>query len=120
MGAPGPPRPASASAGPARRSAVGKLSGAVGTYSNVDPGVEQLRVRALGLGPVPATQVLARDRHAEFISACASIGGQLESFATEIRHLQRTEVGEVDEPFRREQKGSCAMPHKRNPVSASS
>jgi adenylosuccinate lyase len=97
--------------------AVGKLSGAVGTYSNVDPRVEALVCARLGLAPVPATQVLARDRHAEFVYACASLGASVEAFATEIRHLQRTEVGEAAEPFRAgAQKGSSAMPHKRNPV----
>ena len=97
--------------------AVGKLSGAVGTYSNVDPYVEQHVCGALGLTPVPATQVLARDRHAEVLYACASVGATVESFALEIRHLQRTEVREVEEPFRSgSQKGSSAMPHKRNPV----
>ena len=97
--------------------AVGKLSGAVGTYSNVDPHVEQYVCDRLGLRPVPATQVLARDRHAEVMYACASLGATVESFALEIRHLQRTEVREAEEPFREgEQKGSSAMPHKRNPV----
>jgi adenylosuccinate lyase len=97
--------------------AVGKLSGAVGTYSNIDPRVEQHVCERLGLRPVPATQVLARDRHAELLYACASIGASVESFATEIRHLQRTEVREAEEPFRAgEQKGSSAMPHKRNPI----
>ena len=97
--------------------AVGKLSGAVGTYSNIDPAVEAHVCRALGLQPVPATQVLARDRHAEVLYACASVGATVESFALEIRHLQRTEVREVEEPFRSgSQKGSSAMPHKRNPV----
>jgi adenylosuccinate lyase len=97
--------------------AVGKLSGAVGTYSNVDPAVEAFVCEHLGLRPVPATQVLARDRHAEVLYACASLGAAVESFALEIRHLQRTEVREVEEPFRRgRQKGSSAMPHKRNPV----
>ncbi len=97
--------------------AVGKLSGAVGTYSNVDPFVEKYVCEHLGLRPVPATQVLARDRHAEVMYACASLGATVESFAVEIRHLQRTEVREVEEPFREgEQKGSSAMPHKRNPV----
>jgi adenylosuccinate lyase len=101
----------------ARRAiAVGKLSGAVGTYSNVDPRVEERVCAALGLTPVPATQVIARDRHAELLYVCASIGASVESFALEIRHLQRTEVGEVEEPFRAGQKGSSAMPHKRNPV----
>jgi adenylosuccinate lyase len=97
--------------------AVGKLSGAVGTYSNVDPAVERSVCEHLGLTPVPATQVLARDRHAEVLYACASVGATVESFATEIRHLQRTELREAEEAFREgEQKGSSAMPHKRNPV----
>jgi adenylosuccinate lyase len=101
----------------ARRAiAVGKVSGAVGTYSNIDPAVEDFVCAALGLTPVPATQVIARDRHAELLYVCASIGASVESFALEIRHLQRTEVGEVEEPFRSGQKGSSAMPHKRNPV----
>ena len=97
--------------------AVGKLSGAVGTYSNVDPFVEEHVCASLGLRPVPATQVLARDRHAEVMYSLASLGATVESFALEVRHLQRTEVREVEEPFREgEQKGSSAMPHKRNPV----
>ena len=97
--------------------AVGKLSGAVGTYSNVDPVVERDVCERLGLRPVPATQVLPRDRHAEVLYTCASIGATVESFALEIRHLQRTEVREVEEGFREgEQKGSSAMPHKRNPI----
>jgi len=101
----------------ARRAvAVGKLSGAVGTYSNIDPEVEAHVCSALGLEPVPATQVVARDRHAEFLWACASVGASVESFATEVRHLQRTEVGEAYEPFAAGQKGSSAMPHKRNPI----
>ena len=97
--------------------AVGKLSGAVGTFSNIDPQVEQYVCKNLGLTPVPATQVIARDRHAELLYSCASLGATVESFALEIRHLQRTEVREVEEPFRSgSQKGSSAMPHKRNPV----
>jgi adenylosuccinate lyase len=101
----------------ARRSiAVGKLSGAVGTYSNIDPAIEDSVCRALGLTPAPATQVISRDRHAEYLYACASIGSTIEMMATEIRHLQRTEVGEVEEPFGVGQKGSSAMPHKRNPI----
>jgi len=96
--------------------AVGKLSGAVGTYSNIDPAVEASVCAALGLTPVPATQVIARDRHAELLYACAAIGTTIELIATEIRHLQRTEVGEASEPFRAGQKGSSSMPHKRNPV----
>ena len=98
--------------------AVGKVSGAVGTYSNIDPAVEQQVCAGLGLTPVPASQVVARDRHAEYLFACASVGASIEQFATEIRHLARTEVGEVEEPFRAGQKGSSAMPHKRNPILA--
>jgi adenylosuccinate lyase len=98
--------------------AVGKVSGAVGTYSNVDPLVERQVCAGLGLKPVPASQVVARDRHAEYLWACAAVGASIEQFATEIRHLQRTEVGEVFEPFRAGQKGSSAMPHKRNPVTS--
>ena len=96
--------------------AVGKLSGAVGTYSNIDPSIEASVCATLGLAPVPATQVIARDRHAEYLYACASIGATLELIATEIRHLQRTEVGEAREAFGAGQKGSSAMPHKRNPI----
>ncbi len=96
--------------------AVGKLSGAVGTYSNIDPAVESYVCSRLGLTPVPATQVVARDRHAEYLWACASVGASVESFATEVRHLQRSEVGEVEEPWQPGQKGSSAMPHKRNPI----
>lgn len=98
--------------------AVMKLSGAVGTYSNIDPQVETDVASALGLRPVPATQVIARDRHAEFLWACASVGSTCELIAVELRHLQRTEVSEVQEGFRSGQKGSSAMPHKRNPISA--
>jgi len=96
--------------------AVGKLSGAVGTYSNIDPRVEAHVCGALGLRPVPATQVIARDRHAELLWACAAAGATLETIGTEIRHLARTEVGEVEEAFGPGQKGSSSMPHKRNPV----
>lgn len=96
--------------------AVGKLSGAVGTYSNIDPAVEAFVCQRLGLVPVPSTQVVARDRHAEFLWACAAAGATVELVATEIRHLQRSEVGEAQEPFRAGQKGSSAMPHKRNPI----
>ncbi len=103
----------------ARRSvAVMKLSGAVGTYSNIDPAVERFVGEALGLEAVPATQVIARDRHAEFLYACASVGATCELMAVELRHLQRTEVREVQEGFKPGQKGSSAMPHKRNPISA--
>jgi adenylosuccinate lyase len=98
--------------------AVCKLSGAVGTYSNIEPAVEDAVAKKLNLTPVPATQVVARDRHAEYLWACASIGTTLESIAVELRHLQRTEVSEVLEGFKKGQKGSSAMPHKRNPISA--
>jgi len=98
--------------------AVCKLSGAVGTYSNISPDVEAHVADHLGLIPVPATQVIARDRHAEYLWACASTATTLEAIAVELRHLQRTEVGEVREGFKAGQKGSSAMPHKRNPISA--
>lgn len=98
--------------------AVCKLSGAVGTYSNIDPAVERYVGDKLGLTPVPATQVIARDRHAEFLYVCASVGSTMEMIAVELRHLQRTEVREVQEGFKPGQKGSSAMPHKRNPISA--
>ncbi|TFH17571.1 MAG: adenylosuccinate lyase [Acidimicrobiales bacterium] len=98
--------------------AVMKLSGAVGTYSNIPPDVEKFVGDALGLVPVASTQVVARDRHAEYLYACASIGATCELMAVELRHLQRTEVREVQEGFRPGQKGSSAMPHKRNPISA--
>jgi adenylosuccinate lyase len=99
-----------------QRVAVGKLSGAVGTYSNIDPRVEDHVCHALGLTPTPATQVVPRDRHAEYLWACASVGATIEAIATEIRHLARSELGEVEEPFKPGQKGSSAMPHKRNPI----
>jgi adenylosuccinate lyase len=99
------------------RAAVGKLSGAVGTYSQLPPEVEAYVCERLGLRvEEAATQVVARDRHCEFLSAIALTGASLERFAQEIRHLQRTEVREVQEPFATGQKGSSAMPHKRNPV----
>ena len=98
--------------------AVGKLSGAVGTYSNIEPEIERRVCEALGLRPVPATQVLARDRHAQYLYACASVGATVETIAIEVRHLQRTEVREAEEGFGAGQKGSSAMPHKRNPVKA--
>jgi adenylosuccinate lyase len=97
--------------------AVGKLSGAVGAYGNVAPQVEELTLAALGLGVEPAaTQVVARDRHATLLAAIAVCGSSLDRLATEVRHLQRTEVREAEEPFGRGQKGSSAMPHKRNPI----
>jgi adenylosuccinate lyase len=98
--------------------AVCKLSGAVGTYSNIDPAIERFVADRLGLRAVPATQVIARDRHAEYLWACAAIGSTMELIAVELRHLQRTEVREVQEGFRPGQKGSSAMPHKRNPIAA--
>ncbi len=97
--------------------AVGKLSGAVGAYGNVDPRVEELALAALELGREDvATQVVGRDRHAELLAALAILASSLDRFATEIRHLQRSEVREAAEPFARGQKGSSAMPHKRNPI----
>lgn len=99
-----------------RRVAVGKLSGAVGTYAHVDPRVEAYVCERLGLAPAPAsTQVVQRDRHAEFLAVLALIASSLEKFATELRNLARTEVREVEEAFAAHQKGSSAMPHKRNP-----
>ena len=97
--------------------AVGKISGAVGTYSQLSPEVESYICDRLGLGIEDvATQVVARDRHAELLAAIATTGASLERFAQEIRHLQRTEVREAQEPFAAGQKGSSAMPHKRNPI----
>jgi adenylosuccinate lyase len=96
---------------------VGQMSGPVGTYSNISPDVEKIACAKLGLVPDPiSTQIIQRDRHAEFISTLALIGSSLDKFATEIRHLQRTDVLEVEEPFTKGQKGSSSMPHKRNPV----
>ncbi len=96
---------------------VGKISGAVGTYANVDPKVEQLACAQLGLKPAPiSTQIIQRDRHAEYFSTLAVIASSIEKVATEIRHLQRTEVLEVEEYFGERQKGSSSMPHKRNPI----
>jgi adenylosuccinate lyase len=98
---------------------VGKLSGAVGQYAAIDPEVERVACERLGLEPSPAsTQILQRDRHAELLAALAVAAGSLDKFALEIRHLARTEVREVEEPFAKGQKGSSAMPHKRNPVVA--
>ena len=96
---------------------VGKLSGAVGTYAHLDPSIEQAVCDALGLTPAPvASQVVQRDRHAELLSALAITAASLEKFAVEVRGLQKTEIGEVAEPFAKGQKGSSAMPHKRNPI----
>jgi len=101
----------------AGEAAVGRVSGAVATYATIDPEVEDHVCRELGLKvDVASTQVVARDRHAGFMSALALAAGTLERIAIEIRHLQRSEVGEAFEPFGKEQKGSSAMPHKRNPV----
>ena len=97
---------------------VGKISGAVGTFAHVEPEIEEEVCRALGLEAAPvSTQIVQRDRHAEFVGTCAIVGGSLEKIATEIRGLQRTEILELEEPFAEGQKGSSAMPHKRNPVS---
>ncbi|MEN2993889.1 MAG: adenylosuccinate lyase [Thermodesulfovibrio sp.] len=99
------------------RVSVGKISGAVGTFSNIPPELEEIALKKLGLKPEPvATQVVQRDRHAEFLNVLALIAAMVEKIAVEIRHLQRTEVLEVEEPFTKGQKGSSAMPHKRNPV----
>src|SRR5258706_14946538 len=96
---------------------VGKLSGAVGTFAHLRPAVEADVCRRLGLEPAAvASQVIQRDRHAELLSTLAITAGSLEKFALEIRGLQKTEIGEVEEPFGKGQKGSSAMPHKRNPV----
>lgn len=96
---------------------VGKLSGAVGTYSNIDPRIEEMVCERLGLTPVPlATQVIQRDRHAEYMTTLAIVAGTLEKIATEIRNLQRTDIREAEEYFSPGQKGSSAMPHKRNPI----
>jgi adenylosuccinate lyase len=95
----------------------GKISGAVGTFANTPPFVEEYVCNRLGLKPAPiSTQIIQRDRHAEYMAALAFIGTSLEKFATEIRHLQRTEVLEAEEYFSKGQKGSSAMPHKRNPI----
>ena len=97
--------------------AVGKFSGAVGTFAHLDPSVEKHACEILGLQPAPiSSQIIQRDRHAEVMTALAISAGSLEKFAVEIRHLQRTEVREVEEPFEKGQKGSSSMPHKRNPV----
>ena len=96
---------------------VGKISGAVGTFGHIGPQAEERICARLGLKPAPiASQVISRDRHAFWIAALALITATLEKIALEIRHLQRTEVREAEEPFSEGQKGSSAMPHKRNPV----
>ncbi len=96
---------------------AGKLSGAVGTYSNIDPRVEEIACKQLNLTPAKvSSQILQRDRHAEYISTIAIVGATLEKIALEIRGLQKTEIGEVEEPFKKGQKGSSAMPHKKNPI----
>jgi adenylosuccinate lyase len=96
---------------------VGKVSGAVGTFAHLPPGVEAHAMTRLGLSPAPASsQIIQRDRHAEYFGSLALLGASIEKFAVEIRHLQRTEVREVEEPFTAGQKGSSAMPHKRNPI----
>lgn len=99
--------------------AYGKISGAVGTFANVPPKVEAYTCKKLGLRPAPiSTQILQRDRHAEYLTTVAIIGGSLEKLATELRNLQKTETLEVEEYFGEEQKGSSAMPHKRNPITS--
>ncbi len=99
--------------------AVAKISGAVGTYSHISPEVEKYVAKKFGLRPsIASTQVIQRDRHAQFMTVLAVIAGTLEKMALEVRHLQRTEVLEAEEPFTKGQKGSSAMPHKRNPVNA--
>ncbi len=101
----------------ARVVSVGQISGAMGTYANTDPEVEAITCRLLGLEPDAAsTQVICRDRHAEYVQTLALVGASLERFSTEIRNLQRTDVLEVEENFAKGQKGSSAMPHKRNPI----
>ncbi len=99
--------------------AVGKLSGSVGNFANVDPKIEDFVCKQLGLKPAEvSTQVIQRDRHAHFVSAIALLGSSLEKFCTEIRNLQRTEIGEMYEGFAKGQKGSSSMPHKKNPITA--
>ena len=98
---------------------VGKISGAVGTFAHIDPDVEEEACHLLGLEPAPiSSQIVQRDRHAEYMGTLAVIAASLEKIAVEVRALQRTEIGEVEEPFAEGQKGSSAMPHKRNPVSS--
>ena len=96
---------------------VGKLSGSVGTFAHQPPSVETYVMKKLGLEPAPvSTQIVQRDRHAEFVCALAQVAASLEKFSTEVRNLQRTDVLEVEEPFKKGQKGSSSMPHKRNPI----
>jgi len=100
-----------------REISVGKISGAVGTFANVDPRVERQVCSKLGLAAAPiSTQIVQRDLHADYVSRLAMVGSSLEKLATEIRHLQRSEVREAEEPFGKGQKGSSAMPHKKNPI----
>jgi adenylosuccinate lyase len=100
-----------------RITSVGKISGAVGTFAHLDPSIEARVCARLGLEPAPvSSQVVQRDRHAELMSALAIVAASLEKFALEVRGLQKTEIGEVEEPFGKGQKGSSAMPHKRNPI----
>jgi adenylosuccinate lyase len=99
--------------------AVGAISGAVGTHATVSPSIEEYVCAALGLRPAPvSTQIIQRDRHAHFVTTLALVGASLEKMAQEVRHLQRTELGEAFEPFGAQQQGSSAMPHKRNPEKA--
>jgi len=101
------------------RISVGKISGAVGTYANIDPAIEDLACEMLALKPARiSTQIISRDRHAEYVFTLALIAGSLAKFAIEIRNLQRTEIDEVSEPFKKGQKGSSAMPHKQNPIAS--
>lgn len=103
----------------AKDAAVGKISGAVGNFANLDPAVETKVCRELGLKPAPvSTQIVQRDRHAAYLTSLALIASSLEKFATEIRNLQRSEIGELQEGFAKGQKGSSAMPHKQNPITA--
>jgi len=96
---------------------VGKISGAVGMFAHLDPSIEEAVCKRLGLAPAPvSSQIIQRDRHAELMTALAIVAASLEKFATEVRGLQKTEIGEIEEPFGRGQKGSSAMPHKRNPI----
>src|SRR5690606_27797020 len=98
---------------------AGKISGAVGTYANIDPKVEEYVCAQMGLVPAKvSTQVLQRDRHAEYMTTLAVIASSLDKFATELRNLQRTDILEVEEMFAKGQKGSSAMPHKRNPITS--